>query len=94
MWAVIATVFVNRRSYEESLSAAVSRTAATLVSFAYCLVFLTLLPFHVWALPVLVGASALTATLVGRPGDAAAAAITTTVILRVIRPRLRQRQDR
>jgi hypothetical protein len=51
MWAVIATVFVNRRSYEESLSAAVSRTAATLVSFAYCLVYLALLPFHVGALP-------------------------------------------
>jgi hypothetical protein len=67
MWAVIATVFVNRRSCEESLSAAVSRTAATLVSFAYCLVYLAQLPFHVGA---------------------------AWLDLRVIRPRLRQGQDR
>jgi hypothetical protein len=65
MWAVIATVFVNRRSCEESLSAAVSRTAATLVSFAYCLVYLALLPFHVGALPVLQPISRFADTLVG-----------------------------
>ena len=36
---------------------------------------------HPWALAVLIGASALAATLIGRPGDAVTAAITTTVVL-------------
>jgi uncharacterized membrane protein YgaE (UPF0421/DUF939 family) len=81
MWAVIATVFVLRSSYEQSVTAALSRVMATLVSFALCLVYLAFLPFHPWALAVLVGASALAATLIGRPGDAVTAAITTTVVL-------------
>ena len=37
MWAVLATVFVLRDSYSKSLAAALSRMAATLVSFALCL---------------------------------------------------------
>jgi uncharacterized membrane protein YgaE (UPF0421/DUF939 family) len=81
MWAVIATVFVLRSSYEQSVTAALSRVMATLVSFALCLVYLAFLPFHPWALAVLVAASALAATLIGRPGDAVTAAITTTVVL-------------
>lgn len=81
MWAVIATVFVIRGSYEQSVTAALSRVMATLVSFALCLIYLAFLPFHPWALAVLVGASALAATLIGRPGDAITAAITTTVVL-------------
>ena len=81
LWAVIATVFVIRGSYEQSVTAALSRVMATLVSFALCLIYLAFLPFHPWALAVLVGASALTATLIGRPGDAVTAAITTTVVL-------------
>ena len=32
MWAVIATVFVYRTGYQESLTAALSRSAATLLS--------------------------------------------------------------
>jgi uncharacterized membrane protein YccC len=81
MWAMIAAIFVNRGSYQQSVSAAVSRTAGTLVSFAYCLAYLALAPFHPWALPVLIGLSALTTTLAGRPGDASTAAITTAVLL-------------
>ena len=81
MWAVIATIFVNRASYQQSLAAAVSRTAATLVSFVICLVYLAFLPFHVWALPLLIAVSALAATLIRRPEDAITAAITTTVLL-------------
>jgi uncharacterized membrane protein YgaE (UPF0421/DUF939 family) len=81
LWAVVAAIFVNRSSYSESMSAAVSRMAATFVSFVYCLVYLAFLPFHTWALAVLVGVSALTATLIGRPGDAITAAITTAVVL-------------
>lgn len=40
MWAVIATIFVIRDSYRRSVSAAVSRIAATLVSFLLCLLYL------------------------------------------------------
>jgi uncharacterized membrane protein YccC len=81
MTAVIAAIFVNRSSYQQSRSAAVSRMAATVVSFAYCLAYLAFLPFHAWALALLVGLSALTATVIGRPGDAITAAIATTVVL-------------
>ncbi len=81
LWAVIATVFVLRDSYQHSMTAALSRIMATLVSFALCLIYLAFLPFHPWALAVLVGGSALAATLIGRPGDAISAAIATTVLL-------------
>jgi hypothetical protein len=33
MWAVIATVFVYRSSYQQSVTAALSRTAATSLRF-------------------------------------------------------------
>jgi uncharacterized membrane protein YccC len=81
MWAVLATIFVLRDSFAKSVAAAVSRMAATLVSFVLCLVYLAFLPFHAWALAVLVGASALAVMLLGRPGDAVTAGITTAVIL-------------
>jgi hypothetical protein len=81
LWAVIATVFVCRLSYDQSTTAAVSRVAATSVSFVLCLIYLIFLPFHAWALAVLIGASALVAMLIGRPGDAITAGITTAVVM-------------
>ena len=81
MWAVLATIFVARDSFSKSVAAAVSRMAATMVSFVLCLIYLAFLPFHAWALAVLVGASALAVMLLGRPGDAVTAAITTAVIM-------------
>ena len=81
MWAVVATVFVFRNTYDKTLAAALSRIAATLVSFALCLAYLAFLPFHLWGLAVLVGLSVLVTTMIGRPGDAITAAITTTVVL-------------
>jgi uncharacterized membrane protein YccC len=81
MWAVIATIFVTRQSYTQSLVAAASRMAATSVSFVICLIYLLFLPFHSWALAVLIGVSALVVTLLGRPQDAVTAAITTAVVL-------------
>jgi uncharacterized membrane protein YccC len=81
MWAVLATIFVLRDSFGKSVAAAVSRMAATSVSFVLCLVYLVFLPFHAWALAVLVGASALVVMLLGRPGDAVTAGITTAVIM-------------
>jgi uncharacterized membrane protein YccC len=81
MWAVIATIFVLRDGFGQSMAAAVSRMAATSVSFVLCLIYLAFLPFHAWALALLVGASALAVMLLGRPGDAVTAAITTAVIM-------------
>jgi hypothetical protein len=46
-----------------------------------CLVYLIFLPFHAWALAVLIGLSALAVMLIGRPGDAVTAAITTAVVM-------------
>jgi uncharacterized membrane protein YccC len=81
LWAVVATIFVCRDSYDKSVAAAVSRMAATTVSFVLCLVYLIFLPFHAWALALLIGLSALAVMLLGRPGDAVTAAITTTVVM-------------
>ena len=81
MWAVLATIFVLRDSFGKSVAAAVSRMAATFVSFVLCLIYLAFLPFHAWALAVLVGASALAVMLLGRPGNAVTAGITTAVIM-------------
>ena len=81
LWAVLATIFVFRDSYAETMSAAASRLAATAVGCVLCLIYLSFLPFAVWGLAVLVGASVLAVTLLGRPGDAITAAITTAVVM-------------
>ena len=83
VWAVIATIFVLRDSYQRSMTAAVTRMAATGVSFALCLIYLIFLPVDIWAMAALIGLSALAVTLIGRPGDAITAAITTAVIMGV-----------
>src|ERR1700728_4938972 len=56
MWAVIATVFVYRESYQKSVSAAISRMSATVLSFPLCLIYLLFLPFHALGLAALIGA--------------------------------------
>jgi uncharacterized membrane protein YccC len=81
MWAVIATIFVYHDSYRQSIAAALSRIAATSVSFILCFVYLLLLPFHAWGLALLIALGALVARLAGRPGDAITTAITTAVVL-------------
>jgi uncharacterized membrane protein YccC len=81
LWAVIATVFLLRDSYNKSLAAAVSRMAATLVSFALCLAYLAFLPFHPWGLAILVGLSVLVTVVIGRPEDEIIAGITTAVVM-------------
>ena len=81
LWAVISTIFVCRDSYQQSVAAAVSRMTATLASFALCLIYLIFLPFYTWALALLIGLSALAVILIGRPGDAVTAAVTTAVVM-------------
>ncbi len=83
IWAVIATVFVYRTSYDGSAAAALSRMAATLLSFSLCLVYLLVLPVGAVGLAAMIGLSALGATLLGRPQDAVTAAITTAIVLGV-----------
>jgi uncharacterized membrane protein YccC len=81
LWAVVATIFVCRDSYQQSLAAAVSRMAATAVSFVVCLIYLIFLPVSAWSVALLIGVSALAVMLIGRPGDAVTAAITTAVVM-------------
>jgi uncharacterized membrane protein YccC len=72
---------VTKYSYQQSLAAGVSRLAGTFVSFVLCVVYLSFLPFHAWALALLIGLSALAMMLLGRPGDAGTAAVTTAVLI-------------
>ena len=81
MWAVAATVFVFRYSYEESVRAALSRMAATSVSFLLCFVYLLMLPFHVWGLAAVIAVGAVTVILLGRPDELITASITSAVVL-------------
>jgi hypothetical protein len=81
MWSVIATVFVCRQSYTESMSAALSRTTATLLSFILCLAYLLLFPFTAWGLAILIGVGAVILIIIDRPGDVITTSITTTVVM-------------
>jgi uncharacterized membrane protein YccC len=81
MWAVIATAFVYRESYDRSVTAALSRVSATGVSFILCLAYLLVFPFSIWGLITLIGLGSLILTLMMRPGDVVTASITTTVVL-------------
>ena len=81
MWAVAATVFVFRYSYEESVRAALSRMAATSVSFLLCFVYLLILPFHVWGLGAVIAIGAIAVILLGRPDELITASITSAVVM-------------
>ena len=81
MWAVVATIFVYRYSHAESVRAALSRMAATSVSFALCLVYLLLFPFHLWGMAALIGIAAIVVTLIGRADDTITTGITIAVVM-------------
>jgi uncharacterized membrane protein YgaE (UPF0421/DUF939 family) len=81
MWAVAATVFVYRDSSRESGRAALSRIAATLLSFALCLVYLLIFPFHPWGMAALIGIGAAVLTLIRRPNDIITTGITIAVVM-------------
>jgi Fusaric acid resistance protein-like len=81
MWAVAATIFVCRYSHAESVRAALSRMAATSVSFALCLLYLLIFPFHVWGLAALIGIGAVIVTMMGRPDDTITTGITIAVVM-------------
>jgi uncharacterized membrane protein YccC len=81
MWAVVATVFVCRLSYQQSLSAALSRIAATLLSFVLCLAYLLIFPFSAWGMAALIGIGTIVLNLLGRREDIITTGITTAVVM-------------
>lgn len=81
MWAVVATVFVYRYGYQQSVGAALSRMAATSLSFALCFVYLLFFPFHLWGMAALIGAGAVAMSLLGRPDDIITTGITSAVVM-------------
>ena len=81
MWAVIATVYVYRESYQKSMRAALSRMSATFLSFALCLVYLLILPFNPVGMAALIGIGAVILILVDRADDVITAGITTAVVM-------------
>jgi uncharacterized membrane protein YccC len=81
MWATVATLFVFRETRASSLVAGISRLIATGVSFALCLVYLLVLPFHPAGLAALLGAGTLILMAVNRRDDIVTTGITTTVVM-------------
>lgn len=81
MWAVVATVFVYRISYDQSVGAALSRLAATSLSFGLCFIYLLILPFHLWGMAALIGIGALAMSWLGRQDDIVTTGITTAVVM-------------
>jgi len=81
MWAVIATVFVFKGADGGSLSAGRSRLVATCVSFALCLAYLVIWPFHPVGMAALIGIGAVVMLLLGRRDEIVTTGITTTVVM-------------
>jgi hypothetical protein len=81
LWSVVATIFVYRTSHQETIKAATSRVVATLGSFVLCLIYLLILPFHAWAMALLVGIGTLAMMLAGRPDDVVTTGVTTAVVM-------------
>ena len=81
MWAVVATVFVYRYSYEQSTGAALSRMAATSLSFALSFIYLLFFPSEVWGMAALIGIGAVAMSVLDRPDDIITTGITTAVVM-------------
>jgi len=81
MWAVVATVFVFRETRLRSLSAGIARLIATCVSFALCLLYLSLFPFRPVGMAALIGIGTVAMALLGRRDDIVTTGITTAVVM-------------
>lgn len=81
MWAVAATIFVYRQTTQQSMSAALSRLAATGMSFLLCMLYLLIFPFSPWGLAILVAIGAMLMSLLGRSEDIITTGITTVVVM-------------
>jgi uncharacterized membrane protein YgaE (UPF0421/DUF939 family) len=81
LWTVISAVFVFRDTREHSLSAGLSRLYATCVSFALCLVYLSLFPANPLGMAIVIAIGTLLMTLANRRDEIGLLAITTAVVL-------------
>jgi uncharacterized membrane protein YgaE (UPF0421/DUF939 family) len=81
MWAVAAVVFVFRETHVRSLSAGVARLIATCVSFALCLLYLSIFSFTPVGMAALIGIGTVVVTLLGRRDDIITTGITTAVVM-------------
>ena len=81
MWTVVATAFVYREGFSDSRINALSRVAATGVSFVLTLVYLLLFPFTPWGLAIVIGLGALILDIIGRAQDSVTTSITTAVVM-------------
>ena len=81
MWAAVATVFVFRETRVDSLSAGIARLTATCVSFALCLAYLVVFPFHPVGLAALLGIGTAIMMYLGRRDDIVTTGITTVVVM-------------
>jgi uncharacterized membrane protein YgaE (UPF0421/DUF939 family) len=81
MWSVVATVFVCRESYKDSVSSALSRISATSLSFILCLGYLLLFPFSSWGMTILIAIGAVILIMINRAGEVITTSITTTVVM-------------
>jgi uncharacterized membrane protein YccC len=81
MWAVISTLFVYRESHRESVSAALTRVWATLLSLVLCFIYLLIFSFHPLGLAVLIGLGTFLLMAVGHDELVVTAGITTAVVL-------------
>lgn len=81
MWSVVSTLFVCRESYNQSLSAALSRTLATLSSFILCLAYLLLFPSSSLGMALLIAIGTILMIMFNRPKDVMTTAITIAVVM-------------
>jgi uncharacterized membrane protein YccC len=81
MWAVIATVFVYRETHRQNVAAALTRSSATLISFALCLTYLALFSFDPIGLAAVIGLGTFGLIVIGRADDVVTTGITSAVVL-------------
>ena len=81
LFAVIATVFVFRESWANSLSAGLARLIATCVSFAVCLPYLLIFPFTGLGMAVVIGFGAIVMILLGQRDHIVTTGITIAVVI-------------
>jgi uncharacterized membrane protein YgaE (UPF0421/DUF939 family) len=74
-------VFVFRETRLGSLSAGIARLIATCVSFALCLLYLSLFPFTPVGMAALIAIGTLVMALLGRREDIVTVGITTAVVM-------------
>ena len=86
LWAVVATVFVCRFAYHDTIDAADSRIIATLLSFVLCLAYLLVFPFTPLGLAVIIGLGTVILKLFGHDQEIVTAGITTAVIMVIAAP--------